>query len=116
MILCFSVEDDYQRNIYVPNVCFEKNPADTRKKSKLVANAILLSTDQKHTSVNLNAADPFRGISFTALSEFYICELWNGEKLRYQEHISVIVINCRSRKALSTFLNCVAKVSAVLLL
>ena len=71
MILCFSVEDDYQRNIYVPNVCFEKNPADTRKKSKLVANAILLSTDQKHTSVNLNAADPFRGISFTALSESF---------------------------------------------
>ena len=56
----------------MPNVCLEKNPADTRKKSKHVANAILLSTDQKHTSVNLNAADPFRGISFTALSESFI--------------------------------------------
>ena len=54
-----------------PSSVSKKNPADTRKKSKLVANAILLSTDQKHTSENLNAADPFRGISFTALSESF---------------------------------------------
>ena len=41
-ILCFSIEDDYQRNIYVTNSMSvsKQNLADTRKKSKLVANAI----------------------------------------------------------------------------
>ena len=35
MILCFGVEDDYHRNIYVPTSVSKQNLADTRKKSKL---------------------------------------------------------------------------------
>ena len=43
MILCFSIEDE----IYMCLTSISKqNPADARKKSKLVANSILLSTDQ----------------------------------------------------------------------
>ena len=53
VILCFSVEGDYQRNIYVTNVCIETKSC--RYEKKRLANAILLSTDQKHTSVNLTA-------------------------------------------------------------
>ena len=34
VILCSSVEDDYQRNIYVTNVCIETKPCRYEKKEQ----------------------------------------------------------------------------------